>query len=87
VSARVTVYVRAGCHLCDDALDVLAAVARTDPFALEVVDIEHDGDLHRRYLERIPVIALDGEEVAELFADADDLRRRLRARAHAPGDR
>jgi glutaredoxin len=87
VSAVVTVYVRPGCHLCDDALAALREVALGDPFTLRVVDIEGDDALHRRYLERIPVIALDGEEIADFVLDADDLRRRLRARAGAPGAR
>ncbi len=87
MSAVVTVYVRPGCHLCDDALAALREVALGDPFTLRVVDIEGDDALHRRYLERIPVIALDGEEIADFVLDPDDLRRRLRARAGAPGAR
>jgi Glutaredoxin-like domain (DUF836) len=46
-------------------------------FALEERDIEADDDLHRRYLERIPVIALDGEELFDFFLDEAELRRRL----------
>jgi glutaredoxin len=64
---------RPGCHLCDDARAVLQRLGR--PF--EEVDIELDEELHRRYLERIPVVMLDGQEVAELIVDEDDLRRRL----------
>jgi hypothetical protein len=40
-------------------------------------DIEADDDLLRRYLERIPVIALDGEELFDFFVDEPELRRRL----------
>ena len=73
----VTVYMRAGCHLCDDALAVLARVRADLPFALATVDIESDDRLHRAYLERIPVVALDGEDLYEHFVDEPDLRGRL----------
>jgi hypothetical protein len=74
---ELTVYVRPGCHLCDDALGVIARVGTAYEFCLQVVDIEGDDGLHARYLERIPVIALDGEELYDFFVDEDDLRRRL----------
>jgi glutaredoxin len=70
---RITLYGRAGCHLCDDAQAVLDRVG--EPY--DVVDIETDDDLLRRYLERIPVIAVDGEEVFDFFVDEDALRARL----------
>jgi Glutaredoxin-like domain (DUF836) len=44
------------------------------------VDIETDDDLLRRYLERIPVVALDGEELFDHFVDEAALRARLEAR-------
>ena len=70
---RVTLYGRPGCHLCDDARDVIEAVG----FAYNEVDIEQDDDLLKRYLERIPVVTLDGEELFEFFVDEDALRARL----------
>jgi hypothetical protein len=73
----VTVYSRDGCHLCDEALAVVRPLAATSGARLEVVDIESDDDLHRRYLERIPVICLDGVELYDFFVDEPDLRARL----------
>ncbi len=43
-------------------------------------DITADEALHRAYFERIPVVALDGEELFEYFVDAEILRERLRGR-------
>jgi glutaredoxin len=74
----VTLYGRDGCHLCDDALAVLERIRAEEPFALEVVDIEQDPALHTRYLERIPVIALDGDELFDFFVDQRALLARLR---------
>jgi glutaredoxin len=78
--ALVTVYTREGCHLCDDALGALERLRAELGFELRAVDIEGDDALHRAYLERIPVIALDGEELYDYFLDEQDLRRRLDAR-------
>jgi hypothetical protein len=75
----VTLHGRPGCHLCDDARAALVRLQAVEPFALEVVDIEGDPALHARYLERIPVIALDGEELFDFFVDERALLARLRA--------
>jgi glutaredoxin len=73
----VTLYGRAGCHLCDDARAVLERMRLDRPFALREIDIESDPALHARYLERIPVIALDGEELFDFFVDEPQLAARL----------
>ncbi len=77
MSRRVTLYGRPDCHLCDDARAVLERVRAELPFELHERDIETDDDLFRRYLERIPVVTIDGEEAFELFVDETELRRRL----------
>jgi glutaredoxin len=77
LTRTVVLYGRPGCHLCDDAREILARVRAELPFALQERDIEQDDVLHRAYLERIPVVALDGEELFEFFVDEDELRRRL----------
>jgi Glutaredoxin-like domain (DUF836) len=41
------------------------------------VNIEEDDALLRAYLERIPVVAVDGEEVYDYYVDEADLRARL----------
>jgi glutaredoxin len=75
--AEVTLYGRPGCHLCDDALAVLERVRANAPFDLRTVNIEDDDALLRAYLERIPVVSLDGEEVYDYYVDEADLRARL----------
>jgi glutaredoxin len=79
----ITVYVRPGCHLCDEALAVLRPLAGEAGARLETVDIESDDELHRRYLERIPVTCLDGEELSDFVVDEADLRARLAGRTRA----
>jgi len=73
----VTLYGKSGCCLCDEAKEVLAAVRAERPFELEQVDVSLDPVLHRLYGERIPVVAIDGEELFEYHVDGPELRRRL----------
>ncbi|HST39846.1 MAG TPA: glutaredoxin family protein [Conexibacter sp.] len=77
MTPTVVLYSRPGCHLCDDAREIVTRLRAELPFVLEERDIEQDDALHREYLERIPVLALDGEELFEFFVDEDELRRRL----------
>ena len=79
----VTLYGKPECHLCDEARAVIERLRPDHRFALEEVDITRDDALHRRYLERIPVVSIDGEEAFELFVDEQELRERL-ARVSRP---
>ena len=74
---RVTLYRAEGCHLCESAQRVLAEVRAEVPFELEEIDITGDPELERRYRERIPVVAVDGEDAFTYFVHPDGLRRRL----------
>jgi glutaredoxin len=73
----VTLYGKAGCHLCDEARAVLEEVRRERPFELIEVDITFDPGINRRYAERIPVVEVNGEEAFEYVVEPEELRRRL----------
>jgi redox-sensing transcriptional repressor len=73
----VVLYGRPGCCLCDDARVVLDRVRSDQPFELIERDIEGDDALLRRYLERIPVITLDGAELFDFAVDETVLRELL----------
>jgi glutaredoxin len=75
-------YSRAGCHLCDEARDLLRGLleerARQGLTApnLSEIDIESDPDLERRFFTTIPVVEL-GDQRLELATSAAKLRRLL----------
>jgi glutaredoxin len=74
----ITLYTRPGCHLCDEAREAILALRQErPPFELSEVNIEQDDGLLVRYLERIPVVAVDGEVVSELELKLDRLRASL----------
>jgi glutaredoxin len=75
---RLVLYARPDCHLCDEARAQLEALrAEGLAFEFDEVDIDSDDRLLARYLERIPVLTLDGEIVSELGLDSKGLRARL----------
>jgi redox-sensing transcriptional repressor len=75
---QVVLYSRPGCHLCEQALEELAALHEEGyRFELHEVDIESDEGLLRRMLERIPVLELNGVVVSELVLDQTSIRARL----------
>lgn len=73
----VTLYTRAGCHLCEAAEEVLHRVppGRAD---VRIVDIDADPDLQSRYTVRVPVVEVDGVEIAEYEVDPRVLAAALR---------
>ena len=70
----VVLYGRPGCCLCDEARAVLERVRAQQPFELIERDIERDYGLLRAYLERIPVVTLDGQELFDFVVDEALLR-------------
>ena len=78
---RVTLYTRAGCHLCEEAKRAIeAARGRTD-FDYEEVDIDGDADLRRRYNDEVPVVAINGVKAFKYRVEAKELLKKLEARA------
>ena len=75
---KVTIYSKGDCHLCDVAKERVDSARRQVPFDLEVVDIETSEGLTREYGERIPVVALDGEELWEYRVNEKALVRCIR---------
>jgi glutaredoxin len=74
---HVVLYSRPGCHLCDEAREILVAEQARTPFALEEIDVETDDALELEYGIRIPVVAIDGEEAFEISVDRAALARLL----------
>lgn len=74
---EVTLYGKPGCHLCDDARAVVAAVRSERDFELEEMDITLDPALHARYGERVPVVAVDGVDTFEYHVEPAALRAAL----------
>lgn len=72
MAARFTLYGRGYCHLCEDMLAALQAMAPVGrPFEVEVIDVDADPALVARFDELVPVLYGDpeGEELCHYFLD------------------
>lgn len=76
----VTLYTRAGCHLCEQAERVIEAARRRVAFTLEVIDIDRDGSLRRQYNEEVPVVAINGKKSFKYHVDEQEFLKKLAAR-------
>ena len=60
----ITIYSKPDCHLCDRAKEVIQRCRSRADFTIEVIDISQDPELSERYRNDIPIILLDGKEIA-----------------------
>ncbi len=82
-AVRLTLLGRTGCHLCEDARVIVAAVAAEKDIAWNEVDVDVDPEalgLADEYGDRVPVVLLDGREHSYWRVDADRLRAALEGR-------
>ena len=61
-TARVTLYGRAGCHLCDEARTVIERVCADLGESFDEVDADTDPALRERFDEEVPVTFVDGRQ-------------------------
>ena len=75
---RLTVYERAGCHLCDDMVSTLSEWKTELGFEIDRIDVDDSPDLAARYGAKVPVLVHGSVEVCHFFLDLAALRRALR---------
>ena len=75
---RLTVYERAGCHLCDDMVSTLSEWKAEFEFEIERVDVDTSPELAARFGAKVPVLMHGSFEVCHFFLDLNALRRALR---------
>jgi hypothetical protein len=78
-TARITLVGRPGCHLCDDAREVVRRVADDTGAGWVELSVDDDADLLARYSEQVPVVLVDGAQHDFWRVDEQRLRRALAA--------
>ena len=73
----VTLYTRAGCHLCEEVEQQIAPLIAEFGARLREVDIDADALLRERYTDDVPVIFLGARKVAKHRVDLAQFRRQL----------
>jgi glutaredoxin len=79
MKARVIIYSRPGCHLCDEVKEAIRAANCASEYDLEEINIETDEQLLEKFRYGIPVIAVSGVEAFRHRLDADEFRERISA--------
>ena len=74
---RVVLLGRDGCHLCEEARDVVARVCGTLGVGWSERSVDDDPALQARYTDLVPVVLVDGAEHAHWRVDAGSLRAAL----------
>lgn len=75
--ARLSLYSRAYCHLCDDMRAAVEALRDEFRFDLEVLDVDADPELTERYNELVPVLEAEGVELCHYHCDEAKVREYL----------
>jgi glutaredoxin len=70
---QVTFYTKAGCHLCEEARDMLEDIAALTTYELTEIDIRDNPAIFEQYRYRIPVIIINGETTIEGRIEFRDL--------------
>lgn len=74
----LVLYTRSGCPLCEEMEAALHGWQGRLGFRLQVVDIDADPELVRRYDDQVPVLAdADGEAICRHFLDETALQARF----------
>jgi hypothetical protein len=63
---RLTLYSRPGCHLCEEMRREVEELLGDLPREWDVVDVDRDPDLARRYGESIPILFVNGRLFAKI---------------------
>jgi glutaredoxin len=75
--ARVVLYTKPGCHLCEEMKAEIARAGCPDLFTLTEIDIESDPELFERYRYDIPVVTINDVEVFRHRLTAEEFRAHL----------
>ena len=70
---QVTFYTKAGCHLCEEARDMLDDIAAQTNYELTEIDIRNNPEIFEQYRYRIPVIIIDNDTLLEGRIEYRDL--------------
>ena len=74
---RIELLTKPGCHLCDEARNVVAAVAAETGEQWVERDVTEDPKLFIRWADELPVVLVDGEQRGYWRIEADRLRSAL----------
>ncbi len=83
--ARVVLYTKPGCGLCEEMKQEMSNAGCTGLYTIEEIDIESDPELSARYRYEIPVLFINGVEAFRHRLRADEFKAYVNALVDQPG--
>jgi glutaredoxin len=75
---QIDIYSRPGCHLCDEAKDIIDRVRKRHAFAVRVINIEENPALESAYGTEIPVVFINGSKAFKYHVDERELEKKVK---------
>jgi glutaredoxin len=77
MTAKLTLYTRRDCCLCDEMKAVIQVVATNLPLELDEIDVNRSSELRAKFGDQVPVLFIDGRKAFKYRVTAAELRKRL----------
>jgi glutaredoxin len=77
MKAKLTLYSRQGCGLCEEMKEVVHAVALKIPIEIEIVDVDGADELREKFSNEVPVLFIDGRKAFKYRVTIKDLEKSL----------
>ncbi|MFQ5329890.1 MAG: glutaredoxin family protein [Thermodesulfobacteriota bacterium] len=78
MKTRVEAYVKEGCALCEEAMEIISSVHEDMPFNLKKIDITSSEDIFRRYHASVPTIFINGVKSFKFKVDGEEFTKKVR---------
>ena len=77
-SVQIEIYSRPGCHLCDEAKEIVDRVRLRIPFEIRIINVETDPELETTFGQQIPVVFINGNKAFKYHVDEAELEKKVR---------
>jgi glutaredoxin len=84
MKAKLTLYSREGCGLCDEMKEIIGAVALKIPIEMEEIDVDRSTELREKFDNEVPVLFIDGRKAFKYRVTIEELEKRLMRRSAIP---
>ena len=83
MTAKLTLYTRKDCCLCDEMKSVIRQVGRTTPLELTEVDVDTSVELQEKFGDQVPLLLINGRKAFKYRVSERQLAKRLARRSGA----
>ena len=82
MTAKLTLYSRKDCCLCDAMKAVINKVAANLPLEIDEIDVDGSLELREKFADQVPVLFIDGRKAFKYRVTVRELESKLGHRGH-----